>query len=48
MFWVYVCEFYVNGIIIIFIMYYFEEVEELCDEIVIISYGEVLVYEFIL
>lgn len=43
--WAYVRELHANGTTIILTTHYLEEAEELCDEIAIISHGEVLAQE---
>jgi ABC-2 type transport system ATP-binding protein len=43
--WAYVRELHANGTTIILTTHYLEEAEELCDEIAIISHGEVLAHE---
>lgn len=43
--WAYVGELHANGTTIILTTHYLEEAEELCDEIAIISHGEVLAQE---
>ena len=43
--WTYVRELHANGTTIILTTHYLEEAEELCDEIAIISHGEVLAQE---
>lgn len=43
--WAYVRELHANGTTIILTTHYLEEAEELCDEIAIISHGEVLTHE---
>lgn len=43
--WAYVRELHTNGTTIILTTHYLEEAEELCDEIAIISHGEVLAQE---
>lgn len=43
--WAYVRELHANGTTIILTTHYLEEAEELCDEIAIISHGEVLTQE---
>lgn len=48
MFWVNVCCLNEEcGMMIILMIYYFEEVQEMCDEIVIINYGELIMWDMI-